>query len=123
VFDFGTVVYWLLGGMSRLGCYLLHRMLMRSGRLGPKRELELTAPSLGNLVGARIGERCWCLRYEDVKELSRNLKVLVEGLGLQVELDEIVGIDEAVKAFVAECVPVHYLRNGSLAREKNEDYV
>ena len=24
----------------------------------PKRELERTAPSLGNLVGARIGERC-----------------------------------------------------------------
>lgn len=23
-----------------------------------KRELEQTAPSLGNLVGARIGERC-----------------------------------------------------------------
>ena len=55
--------------------------------------------------------------------MSKDLKVLVEGLGLQVELDEVVGIDEAVKVFVAEYVPVHYLRNGSLAREKSEDYV
>jgi len=60
-----------------------------------KRELERTAPSLG--------ERCWCLRYEDVRQLSRDLEVLVEGLGLQVELGEIVGIDEAVKAFVTAC--------------------
>ena len=70
------------------------------------------------MVGARIGEICWCLGYEDVRELSRDLKVLVEELGFQVELDEIVGIDEALKAFVTEYVPVHYLRNGSLAREK-----
>lgn len=55
--------------------------------------------------------------------MSRDLKVLVEGLGLQVELGEIVGIGEAVKAFVIEHVPVHYLRNGPLAGEKNENYV
>ena len=73
------------------------------------------------MVGARIGERCWCLRDEDVRELSRDLKALVEGLGLQVELYEIVG--DAVKAPVTEYVPVHYLRNRSLAREKNEYYV
>ena len=75
------------------------------------------------MVGARIGERCWCLRYEDVRQLSRDLKAFVEGLGLQVELGKIVGIDEAVKAFVTEHVPEHYLRNGSLAREKNEIYL
>lgn len=76
-----------------------------------KRELERTALSLANLVGARIGERCWFLRCKDVRQLSRGLEVLVEGLGLQVELDEIVGFDEVVKAFVTEYVPVHYLRN------------
>ena len=88
-----------------------------------KRELERTAPSFGNLAGARIGERCWCLRYEDVRQLSRDLKVFVEGLSLQVELGKIVGINEVVKAFVTEHVPEHYLRNGSLAREKDEIYV
>ena len=87
-----------------------------------RRELERTAPSLANLVGARIGERCWCLRDEDVRELSRDLKALVEGLGLQVELDEIIGIDDAVKAFVIEYVPVHYLRNGVSSERENEDY-
>ena len=65
-----------------------------------------------------LGERCWCLRYDDVRELSRDLKVLVGGLNLQVGLDGVVGIDEALKAFVTEYMPVHYLRNGSLAREK-----
>ena len=50
----------------------------------PKRELERTAPSLGNLVGARNGERCWYLRYGGVGQLSRDLKAFVERLGHQV---------------------------------------
>ena len=123
VFDFGTVMYWLLGGNEP--AWMLPALSDGNEKWAIrelKRELERMALSLGNLVGARIGERCWCLRYENVRELSRDLKVLVERLGLRVELDEIVGIDETVKAFVTEHVPVHYLRNGSLARE-NEDYV
>lgn len=98
-------MYWLLVGNEPAWVLPAPSDVNEKWTIGEfKRELERTAPSLGNLVGARIRERCWCLRYEGVRQLSRDLKVLVEGLGLQVGLGEIVGIDEAVKAFVIEHV-------------------
>src|SRR6266700_4840979 len=63
------VMYWLLGGNEPSWVLPAPSDVNEKWTVGElKRGLERAAPSLGNLVNARIGERCWCLRYGDIRE-------------------------------------------------------